>query len=134
MEKLRNKLILILTAVILVVGLATQTVMTKFFSTELFYGYLSIPVFYMVIGLASIFFLTHDKNLSAEKRARQYMMHRTIKLLLAFAFIIIYWLINKADIKPFAIVFVVFYLIYLFFETYLYMQIEKTLKKNENQN
>lgn len=101
---------------------------------ELFYGYLAIPVFYMVLGLGSIFFLTQGKNIEAQKRARKYMMHRTIKLLLSFAFILTYWLINKAEIKPFAIVFVVFYLIYLFFETYLYMQIEKTLKKNENQN
>lgn len=134
MERLRNKLILVLTAVILIVGFAAQIVITDFLSMELFYGFLAIPVFFMLLGLASIFFLTNDKNIDAKKRASRYMLHRTVKLLLAFAFIIIYWLINKAEIKPFAIVFVVFYLIYLFFETYLYMQIEKTLKKNENQN
>ena len=134
MERLRNKLILVLTAVILIVGFATQLVITDLLLRELFYGYLAIPVFFMLLGLASIYFLTNDKNIDAKKRASRYMLHRTVKLLLAFAFIIIYWLINKAEIKPFAIVFVVFYLIYLFFETYLYMQIEKTLKKNENQN
>jgi len=133
-ERLRNKLILVLTAVILIVGFATQLVITDLLLRELFYGYLAIPVFYMMLGLASIYFLTSGKNIDAQKRTRKYMMHRTIKLLLAFAFILTYWLINKVEIKPFAIVFIVFYLIYLFFETYLYMQIEKTLKKNENQN
>lgn len=134
MEKLRSKLILILTAVIMIAGLASLHILTKVLSLPLFSGFLFIPVFFMVLGLGTIFFLSQKTEIDARKRATKYMLHRTVKILLSVTFVLIYWVVNKPEIKIFATVFVIFYLIFLMFETYTYMQIEKTLKKNENEN
>ena len=58
------------------------------------------------------------------------MLQRVIKVLTSLAFLLIFWLINKAEIKNFALLFIVFYMIYLIFETWMYLQVEKMMKKN----
>ena len=134
MEKLRSKLILLLTAIIMIAGLASRQILTNMLSNQLFSGFLLIPIFFMLLGLGTIFFLTQNTEIDARKRAPRYMLHRTVKILLSVTLVLIYWAVNKPEIKIFATVFVIFYLIFLMFETYTYMQVEKTLKKNENQN
>ena len=134
MEKLRSKLILLLTAIIMIAGLASRQILTNMLSNQLFSGFLIIPIFFMLLGLGTIFFLTQNTEIDARKRATRYMLHRTVKILLSVTLVLIYWAVNKPEIKIFATVFVIYYLIFLMFETYTYMQVEKTLKKNENQN
>ena len=55
---------------------------------------------------------------------------RVIKVLSSLAFLLVYWLINKREIKNFAVAFIVFYMIFLIFETWVYLQVEKKMKKN----
>ena len=58
------------------------------------------------------------------------MMIRGIKMLLAVIMTIVYWIIDRAEIRSFAIMLVAFYLCYLFLETYIYIQLETWNKKN----
>lgn len=130
MEKSRNKFILILTAVILVTGFGlkylTEYVMPQFKVS----AFTLIPVFFYIIGLTLIYVLTGINPAESKKLVNKYMLLRVIKVLTSLAFLLIFWLINKAEIKNFALLFIVFYMIYLIFETWMYLQVEKMMKKN----
>ena len=130
MEKSRNKFILILTAVILITGFGlkylTEYVMHQFKVS----AFTLIPVFFYIIGLTLIYVLTGINPAESKKLVNKYMLLRVIKVLTSLAFLLIFWLINKAEIKNFALLFIVFYMIYLIFETWMYLQVEKMMKKN----
>lgn len=130
MEKSRNKFILILTAVILITGFGlkylTEYVMPQFKVS----AFTLIPVFFYIIGLTLIYVLTGINPAESKKLVNKYMLLRVIKVLTSLAFLLIFWLINKAEIKNFALLFIVFYMIYLIFETWMYLQVEKMMKKN----
>jgi hypothetical protein len=57
-----------------------------------------------------------------------YLLAKIIKMLAALFFVAIYALAVKTGITDFALVFAVFYALYLFIETYLYAKIEKKLR------
>jgi uncharacterized membrane protein len=62
------------------------------------------------------------------------MLLKMIKIFASFAIILIYWLIHTTYIKNFAIVFVIFYLISIMWETVMYMRMEKYMKKEFEKN
>ena len=130
MEKTRSKFILILTAVILITGFGLKYLITEALPQYSFSAFTSIPVFFFLLGLGLIYMLTAINNTDGKKLVNKYMLMRVIKVLSSLAFLLIYWLINKREIKNFAVAFIVFYMIFLIFETWVYLQMEKNMKKN----
>ena len=130
MEKTRSKFILILTAVILITGFGLKYLITEALPQYSFSAFTSIPVFFFLLGLGLIYMLTAINNTDGKKLVNKYMLMRVIKVLSSLAFLLIYWLINKREIKNFAVAFIVFYMIFLIFETWVYLQEEKNMKKN----
>ena len=130
MEKTRSKFILILTAVILITGFGLKYLITEALPQYSFSAFTSIPVFFFLLGLGLIYTLTGINNTDGKKLVNKYMLMRVIKVLSSLAFLLIYWLINKREIKNFAVAFIVFYMIFLIFETWVYLQVEKKMKKN----
>lgn len=130
MEKTRSKFILILTAVILITGFGLKYLITEALPQYSFSAFTSIPVFFFLLGLGLIYTLTAINNTDGKKLVNKYMLMRVIKVLSSLAFLLIYWLINKREIKNFAVAFIVFYMIFLIFETWVYLQVEKNMKKN----
>jgi amino acid transporter len=130
MEKTRSKFILILTAVILITGFGLKYLITEALPQYSFSAFTSIPVFFFLLGLGLIYTLTGINNTDGKKLVNKYMLMRVIKVLSSLAFLLVYWLINKREIKNFAVAFIVFYMIFLIFETWVYLQVEKKMKKN----
>ena len=130
MEKTRSKFILILTAVILITGFGLKYLITEALPQYSFSAFTSIPVFFFLLGLGLIYMLTAINNTDGKKLVNKYMLMRVIKVLSSLAFLLVYWLINKREIKNFAVAFIVFYMIFLIFETWVYLQMEKNMKKN----
>lgn len=130
MEKLKSKFILILTAFILLTGLGLNYLLANVFTEFSFSGYQYVPIFFFLIGLGLIFSLTQVKKEDEKKLVNKYMLMRVLKILISLLFILIYWMANKAEIKNFALVFIIFYMLFLIFETYIYLQAEKWMKKN----
>lgn len=130
MEKTRSKFILILTAVILITGFGLKYLITEALPQYSFSAFTSIPVFFFLLGLGLIYMLTAINNTDGKKLVNKYMLMRVIKVLSSLAFLLVYWLINKREIKNFAVAFIVFYMIFLIFETWVYLQVEKNMKKN----
>ena len=130
MEKTRSKFILILTAVILITGFGLKYLIIEALPQYSFSAFTSIPVFFFLLGLGLIYTLTAINNTDGKKLVNKYMLMRVIKVLSSLAFLLVYWLINKREIKNFAVAFIVFYMIFLIFETWVYLQVEKKMKKN----
>lgn len=130
MEKTRSKFILILTAVILITGFGLKYLITEALPQYSFSAFTSIPVFFFLLGLGLIYMLTAINNTDGKKLVNKYMLMRVIKVLSSLAFLLVYWLINKREIKNLAVAFIVFYMIFLIFETWVYLQVEKKMKKN----
>jgi len=138
MIQLRKKLKLCLTATLAGVGGILCFLVVAVYKHDITTCYVSIPVFFLFVGIMSILTITKNgithKN-NGRKRANKYMLVRVIKIFLGGAFFLLYWYIVKPeDIKGFALTFVVFYLTYLAFETWSFIQVEKKIKNNVQQD
>ena len=130
MKKLRQKLILLLTLFIVVIGFGSWLILIQFFPQLAFYDYPLIPLFFYIIGIVTIYILTTLKTENRNKLFKTFMLIRGIKMFLALALTTIYWLVDRAEIKSFAIMMVVFYLCYLFLETFFYINLETWYRNN----
>lgn len=130
MKKLRRKFILLLTLFVVVIGFGSWLVLIHFFPQLAFFDYPLIPLFFFIVGVVSIYILTGLKIDRPNKLLNTFMLIRGIKMFLALVLTTIYWLVDRAEIKSFAIMMVVFYLCYLFLETYIYIKLETWNRKN----
>lgn len=130
MKKLRRKFLILLTVFIVIVGFGSWLILIHFFPSFAFYDYPLIPLFFYTVGIISIYILTGLKADKPNKLLNTFMLIRGIKMFLALTMATIYWFIDRAEIRSFAIMLVAFYLCYLFLETYIYIQIETWNKKN----
>ena len=124
MKKLRQKFILLLTLFVVVIGFGSWLILIHFFSQLAFFDYPLIPLFFFIVGIISIYILTGLKIDGPNKLLNTFMLIRGIKMFLALLLTTIYWLFDRAEIRSFAIMMVVFYLCYLFIETYIYIKLE----------
>lgn len=130
MKKLRRKFILLLTLFVVVIGFGSWLVLIHFFPQLAFFDYPLIPLFFFIVGVVSIYILTGLKIDRPNKLLNTFMLIRGIKMFLALVLTTIYWLVDRAEIKSFAIMMIVFYLCYLFLETYIYIRLETWNRKN----
>ena len=130
MKKLRRKFIFLLTLFVVVIGFGSWLVLIHFFPQLAFFDYPLIPLFFFIVGVVSIYILTGLKIDRPNKLLNTFMLIRGIKMFLALVLTTIYWLVDRAEIKSFAIMMVVFYLCYLFLETYIYIKLETWNRKN----
>ena len=61
------------------------------------------------------------------------MLMRMIKIFVSFLFILVFWFIDKQNIRNFAILFIIFYLMNLTWETYIYTRMERYIKQRGDQ-
>lgn len=130
MKKLRRKFIFLLTLFVVVIGFGSWLILIHFFPQLAFFDYPLIPLFFFIVGVVSIYILTGLKIDRPNKLLNTFMLIRGIKMFLALVLTTIYWLVDRAEIKSFAIMMVVFYLCYLFLETYIYIKLETWNRKN----
>lgn len=130
MKKLRRKFIIMLTIFIVIIGFGSWLILIHFFPSLAFYDYPIIPIFFFTVGIVSIYLLTGLKIDKPNKLLNTFMLIRGIKMLLAIIMATIYWILDRAEIRSFAIMLVAFYLCYLFLETYIYIKIETWHRTN----
>ena len=130
MKKLRRKFIFLLTLFVVVIGFGSWLILIHFFPQLVFFDYPLVPLFFFIVGVVSIYILTGLKIDRPNKLLNTFMLIRGIKMFLALVITTIYWLLDRAEIKSFAIMMVVFYLCYLFLETYIYIKLETWNRKN----
>lgn len=109
-------------------GLLLYYVLPQFYPN----WYLGIVFFFIAIELIAInFVVASSRKASSKKMVNVYMMAKVIKMLASLGFVVVYYAAVKENIKSFILVFIVFYALYLFFETYLFSKVEKELKEEK---
>lgn len=134
MKKLISNIIILHTILFVGTGVGIWLILTYFFPNMQLDGYALIPLFFYVLGLLFIVFLRRSALKESKKTVNTFMMFRVIKVVAILMILIAYWLIDKQNIRSFAIVFLMFYLIHLMWETYIFTQIEKYIKFKMEQN
>ncbi len=134
MKKIRTKLIL---AFIIFSTISAFTLEYLIRNVIPEYGvkyYSLIPILFFVLGIPFILILTRKQEKVDDKRvANEYLMIKVVKVLLSLFLLAVYWINNGAEVKTFGVIYILFYLLFLFFETFVYFQVEKELKrKREN--
>lgn len=130
MKKLQIKLFTLLTIFAIVVGLGTWMILTKFFPELAFKDYPVIPFYFLIVGGVTIGMLTNVKFENSIKLLNKLMVIRGFKIFTTMIIGLIYWLLDRAEIRSFAIMLAAFYFFYLFFEIYIYAEVEKWNKRN----
>lgn len=76
---------------------------------------------------------TKSRTATSKQMVNVYMLSKVLKIVLSLVFVLIYFVIERTfQFKNFAIVFIIFYLLFLFIETFFFTRIEKQLKLNKS--
>ena len=134
MKKLIINFLIFHTVVMAVTGVGIWLLLETFFPTLLVKGYYIIPLFFYLLGILFITQFRRSAITHPTKMVNLYMLLKVIKVFVSFITILIYWFIHQAGIRSFAIVFIIFYLIDLVWETYIYLRMEKYIRNKSEHN
>ncbi|MDD2244386.1 MAG: hypothetical protein VB024_00615 [Dysgonamonadaceae bacterium] len=129
MKSLFNHFLVILILAMLVFGFGIQWIQTTYFPESVFKGYWILPVFFFVFGVVLLIVLGKAVKSDSKSLIKKYMAMKVAKVIFSLTLVIIYWVMNKSDIYNFAVMFIIYYLIFLIIETYILLKSEKWMKK-----
>lgn len=129
MKSLLNHFLIILTLVMLFFGVGIQWIQTTFFSETVFKGYWILPIFFFVVGVVLLLILGKAVKSDSKNIIKKYMVMKVAKVICSLILVVIYWVVNKADIYNFAVMFIIYYLLFLIIETYMLLKLEKWMKE-----
>jgi len=129
MKRLRGFFILLFTAIMLVLGWGGWWLLTAVIKDSYFSWYPIIPLFYYIMGILTVLDLTKSTKDSERKLVNKYMLMKLYKIAAAIVIFAVYYFTVNEMIMQFSSVFVSYYVIYLFIETYFLYMTEKTKKR-----
>jgi len=129
MKSLLNHFLIRLTLVMLFFGVGIQWIQTTFFSETVFKGYWILPIFFFVVGVVLLLILGKAVKSDSKNLIKKYMVMKVAKVICSLILVVIYWVVNKADIYNFAVMFIIYYLLFLIIETYMLLKLEKWMKE-----
>lgn len=133
MTKMTRFFLIFHTGMLLVTGFGIGFILKWFFPEIQLKSYPLIPIFFYLLGLVFIYVFSHNSPNQPEKIVNTYMLMRMIKIFVSAVILFIYWIMDKAHIRNFAIIFVIFYVINLIWETYIYLRMEMYIKYKGDQ-
>ncbi|NLC86924.1 MAG: hypothetical protein GX680_08275 [Bacteroidales bacterium] len=134
MNRLTKYFFIFHTIMILTAGVGMWIVLKLFFPEMMVKGYFVIPLFFYLMGVIFILRFRRTPLENPAHLVNLYMIMRVIKIFTSFAIIFLYWLIHQPSIRNFATLFIIFYLISLIWETYIYLRMEKYIKNMKEEN
>ena len=94
--------------------------------------YEGILLFFLILeSLILIYVESASRKVTSRQMLNTYMLTKVIKIFAALIFVGAYAMIVKENIKSFVLIFMIFYLLFLAFEAYLFTKIEKRIKKQQ---
>lgn len=132
MKKLVVYFVILHTAMLLITGFGIWFILKHFFPQILIGSYYIVPLFFYILGLIFILQFRQTPR-EAAKMVNMHLMTRSVKIFTSLGVILIYWALDKTSARNFAIIFIIFYLVTLIWETYIYLRIEKYIKFKDEQ-
>lgn len=136
MSKTKKKFILWLTIIMIAFGTLTYGVIQNYFPEHYFAWYPAIPLFFYLFGWYYIFTFDKCRRQKRDKILTLYLGMKVVKMLLAVVIIFFYMVFVSIHKSDFIIIFFLFYLFSLIYETYFFYHFEynknvKQKKTNE---
>ena len=126
------------TAVMLATGFGAWYILKTYYPKEHLHFYGMIPILFYIVGLIFILMIVRIPTDKPARIVNLYMMLKIIKIFLSAGLITLFWFLQKGEIRVYAFLFLIFYLIYLALETYIYFRaelfIQRRNKKEPPQN
>lgn len=92
----------------------------------------AIIIFFLILEpLVVVYVEATSRKATQRQLLNTYMLTKVIKIFASLIFVGIYALVVKEGIKSFVLIFMSFYILYLFIETFIFMKIEKRLKEKK---
>lgn len=92
----------------------------------------AIIIFFLILEpLVVVYVEATSRKATQRQLLNTYMLTKVIKIFASLIFVAIYALVVKEGIKSFVLIFMSFYILYLFIETFIFMKIEKRLKEKK---
>lgn len=134
MNSYKTRLILALTGYGLIVGAGAAALLHYYFPGFSWNWFLAIFIFFLIVESLIINLVANNSRAKDNKKlVNIYMLTKVLKVVLSLVFVLVYFIIERTNgLKLFAIVFIGFYLLFLFAETYLLTKIEKHIKLKSN--
>ena len=96
--------------------------------------YIYILVYFLFVEITIIYIINiGSKKLEQKKLVNLYMSTRVAKIIVSLIFLWIYSLVGESDIKSFALIFMLFYLFSIVFETWYFIKIERRIKERKKE-
>ncbi len=128
----KAKLIISLIVFGVVVGALVQAFLKYQFPQYYPNWYEGILLFFLLL---ESFILLYVESASRKATQRQmlntYMLTKVVKIFAALIFVGAYKLVVNESMKSFVLIFMIFYLLFLAFESFLFLRIEKHIKKKQ---
>ncbi|MDR2953922.1 MAG: hypothetical protein LBV43_02445 [Prevotella sp.] len=94
--------------------------------------YEGILAFFLILeSLIISYVVSASKKVTQRQMLNTYMLTKVVKVFAALIFIGAYAIMVKENIKSFVLVFMVFYLLFLAMESFLFLKVEKRLKNKQ---
>lgn len=123
--------VVFLTILSVVAGVLGWVVLHYFIPAHYFPLYPVIPVYFFLFGLLYIYLFDKFRTKTQQSVVLFYSSIRMMKLMVSIVGLILYGVLVKTQIKELLFTFIVFYLIYLLFETLFFFNFERNLKKQK---
>jgi tryptophan-rich sensory protein len=132
MNFLKAKLITSLLAFGLITGALIGALLYYLFPQYYPHWYEGILLFFLILeSLMLVYVESASRKATSRQMLNTYMLTKVIKIFAALIFVGVYAMIVKENIKSFVLIFMIFYLLFLAFEAYLFTRIEKRIKKKK---
>ena len=125
MKQLNKKLFILYTIIILIAGWGGWGILQALPEQNNLSLYPVIPVFFYILGVATIYTLTHINRDNPSKVTNIYLVFKLMKFILSAIFVVIIFTVANESRKVLLLTFAGYYFIYILCEVLIYSQIEK---------
>lgn len=129
LTKVKRKFILFLTLLMLLLGWGGAEVFQIFFAEYYSPYYPLIPVFFYVFGFIFIYLFEYMHKHMPGKSLLVYVIDKGAKLLVGLFFLVLYALLVGIQTKAYLWTFLIYYVIYMIFESCFFLRFEMEMKR-----
>ncbi len=132
MDFFKAKLITSLLAYGLIMGALVGALLYYVFPQYYPNWYEGILIFFLLLeSLILIYVESASRRVTQRQMLNTYMLTKVVKVFASLIFVLVYAKAVGESIKSFVLVFMIFYLLFLGFELFLFLKIEKRLKNKQ---
>ncbi len=127
----KKNFLLWLTLMMLVAGVGVYYVIQEFFPEHYFSLYPAIPLFFYAFGWYYIYFFDYSRKRNISKVLSVYIGTKVVKMLIAMVVMLLYLVFANSHRADFIIVFFLFYLFSIIYETLYFYLFEHNKNKTD---